>query len=340
MSGKFESTSWEPRLLDLSDRLREVTRATLAEAQGGSSTDDIARPVSVGAGDFTFGLDVPSERVCDEWFAEVARDAPLSLLTEDSGWRHRGPQGELAGFEHGGPRIAVDPIDGTRNLMANLRSAWSILSMAEPGAGIPHLGDVSLGIVSELPALQSNRWRRLIGRRGAGCQLAEDELGSTKASEPAVLRVDTDTRCDHGYFPFFRYERSQAKSIAAIETEFHQRLATRECADTRSIYDDQYISNGGQLVLLALGTYRFVADLRAWLSDVLEVPTTTSKPYDSAGAVLCAREAGAILEDAQGKELDYPLDTTTPVSFVGFVNEGTRRRLRPHLDAALARAKG
>ena len=335
MSAPFDLPFWRERVEDLCDRLRDATRRTLEEARSPAGRDALARPVSRGAGDVTFGLDLPSEVVCTEWLHEVAREAPLSLLTEDAGWRHRGPRGELTTFDHGGPRIAIDPIDGTRNLMADLRPAWTLAAVAAPGPELPWLRDVVLGFASELPNLGAGRWRRVRAEKGAGCELLTGRCGDSAIVSRDPLHVDDDTRCDHGYFPFFRYERTQARALAAIEAEFHERLAENEDADTRSLYDDQYISNGGQLVLLTLGTYRFVADLRAWLAERTGIQTTTSKPYDSAGAVLCAREAGAVVEDTAGAELDYPLDATTPVSFVGFVNRGTRERLRPHLDAAL-----
>ena len=43
--------------------------------------------------------------------------------------------------------------------------------------------------------------------------------------------------------------------------------------------------------------------------------------------------------DEDGGGLDFDLDTTTPVSFVGFANQATRERLEPHLAATLDRAR-
>src|SRR5262245_59092040 len=147
---------WQARLFRLCDELRGVTRGALLEADARGSFDSLARPRGIGKGDVTFGLDLPSEERVEAWQRELARTEPLSVLTEDAGWRHLGPDGRggeraLPGFDHGGPRIAIDPVDGTRNLMADLRSAWTVVAFAPPGAREPRLAECTGGIVSEIP---------------------------------------------------------------------------------------------------------------------------------------------------------------------------------------------
>ena len=108
-----------------------------------------------------------------------------------------------------------------------------------------------------------------------------------------------------------------------------------EGADARAIYDDQYISSAGQLVLLALGRYRMLVDPRELVRRRLGAAGVTSKPYDLAGAVVCARAAGVVVTAPEGGELDFPIDARTPVGYAGYANEATRRRLEPHWLATL-----
>ena len=118
--------------------------------------------------------------------------------------------------------------------------------------------------------------------------------------------------------------------MAEIEARFFERLARHESADMRSCYDDQYISSGGQLALLALGTYRMSADLRAFLgARDPQIPSVPTHPYDLAGAVLVAREAGAVITGALGEELDFPIDCTTPVTLANSVSSLPSQTLRP-----------
>src|SRR5262249_61662013 len=124
------------------------------------------------------------------------------------------------------------------------------------------------------------------GRFGAGAR-GGDGVGAERK-----LDAGSDARVAHGLSPFFRYMPDQRPEIAAIEAAFFQRIAEKAGADVRACWDDQYVSNGGQLALLAMGTYRMIADLRAWLAKRRGRTTLTGKPYDIAGAVICAQEAG------------------------------------------------
>lgn len=329
-SARQVARAWREPLLALARRLREGTRGALHAALAEDRLEALGRPVARGAGDTTFGLDVAPEALLETWFEERAREGPLSLFTEDAGWRHSGGS---AGdpFDHGGPRIVVDPVDGARNLMHDLRPAWTVVSFCGPGRGMPRYGDLVAGLVSEIPDSRSTRARRLWAVRGEGCSLALEDLSATTAASERPLRTDSEARVDHGYFSFFAYHPVQRPPVAALGTAFFQRLEAFEGADLDHCYDDQYISSGGQLALLALGTYRLVVDVRGSLA----VAAPQAKPYDMAGAALCAEEAGCVVRHPRGGPLDFPLDATTPVDFAGFANAATERRLGPHLSAVL-----
>jgi fructose-1,6-bisphosphatase/inositol monophosphatase family enzyme len=332
----IDESSLPERLRALARRVGAAARAAAAEARDAGLQFATPTPVAAGAGDVTFALDRATETAVDDWLKETSREGPLSLLTEDRGWRHQGPRGPLPGFDHGGPRVVIDPVDGTRQLMADLRSAWTVIAACGPGSAQPTLSDVRFGLCAELPDSRAGQFRLLHAQRGAGAHLELRELEGGTLLSTRPLAADGDDRPDHGYFSFFRYAPAQRPRLAEIEARFFERLAAHEGADTRSCYDDQYISNGGQLVLLALGTYRLIADLRAALVDDTGAVLTCSKPYDCAGALLVAREAGCAVSDAAGAELEFPLDATTPVTFVGWANPATARRLAPHLAAALS----
>ena len=217
--------AWFGKLDALCDDVRRAARGALCSAVERDSIAELARQSHQGAGDVTYAIDVPAERALDDWLASEARRGPLSLLTEDAGWRHvgPGPRGvmvELSGFDHGGPRIVVDPIDGTRNLMTDLRSAWTVVALAPPGASEPRMSDVVLGVLSEL-AIEGTRrpgltgvWiaerkvcsigvavRRWVTWHGLALNLHTD-LAPFRRFHPCGLSPDVMTRvADHAELP-------------------------------------------------------------------------------------------------------------------------------------------
>jgi hypothetical protein len=96
-----------------------------------------------------------------------------------------------------------------------------------------------------------------------------------------------------------------------------------------TVFDDQYISTGGQFYELIVGHDRFNADLRPLFYALQsQAEGLCCHPYDCA-ALLIAQEAGVIVTDGCGRTLDAPMDVTTGVSWTAFANDGLRRKLEP-----------
>lgn len=95
------------------------------------------------------------------------------------------------------------------------------------------------------------------------------------------------------------------------------------------VFDDQYISTGGQLAKILTGHDRMVGDIRPMIYAKLRLNMALSyHPYAICTALI-AREAGVIVEAPDGDELSAPLDTTTPVSWVAYANPSLARLARP-----------
>jgi hypothetical protein len=109
-------------------------------------------------------------------------------------------------------------------------------------------------------------------------------------------------------------------------------LGTQPVGASPLVFDDQYISTGGQFYEMLAGRDRFLADLRPLLTD--EGHGLACHPYDCAAA-LVLQEAGCLLEAPDGSPLEAPLDTTTPVAWAAYANLPLAQTLRPLLRRAL-----
>jgi hypothetical protein len=168
-----------------------------------------------------------------------------------------------------------------------------------------------------------------------GTDLEERDVSSGEILRSHPLRADEDNRLDHGYLPFFAFHPELREEVARLAFAFFARIEEEEGVELAHCYDDQYICNAGQMALTVLGTYRMIVDPRQFIADHLGLPAQTTKPYDVAGAILCAEEAGAPITSLTGTELDFPWDVETPLSFAAFANRATRDRALPHLLATL-----
>src|SRR3954464_8357713 len=82
-----------------------------------------------------------------------------------------------------------------------------------------------------------------------------------------------------------------------------------------TVFDDQYISTGGQFYELIIGHDRFNADLRPMFYRMQnQSEGLCCNPYHCA-AMLIAEEAGVIINGPDGNPLDAPMDTTTGLSW-------------------------
>ena len=118
---------------ELTRRLRAVHEAIRDEVLAvceSSDTDALSRVVGDDAGDTIFAIDRVSEAALLERFAPIARDYPCLLIAEGLGndGRQILPQG--AAWDELEMVVLVDPIDGTRGLMYQKRSAWILTGIA------------------------------------------------------------------------------------------------------------------------------------------------------------------------------------------------------------------
>jgi fructose-1,6-bisphosphatase/inositol monophosphatase family enzyme len=234
-------------------------------------------------------------------------------------------------------RLIVDPIDGTRGLMYDKRSAW-ILSGVAPNRGPDtSLADIELAIQTEIPITKQYLVDMLYAIRGRGTKGERLNLmdGKTETFYPRPSQSDT---LKHGFAMLTKFFPGRKQITAAIEEELLDALGLLNPAEPIYVFDDQYLSTGGQLYELTIGHDRFSGDFRAHLmlaSNLKGLPPQMAvHPYDLC-TELIAREAGVLITDLMGTPLDAPLDVTTNVSWLAYANPILREQIEPVLQKLL-----
>ena len=217
--------------------------------------------------------------------------------------------------------VIVDTIDGTRGLMYGKRSAWSLAAAAPIGGT---LADVVVAVMTELPIPKQGAADQLSATVDAPRLTAERidlQTGTRRAFHP---RPSAATHLEHGFASFAKFFPPGKPRLAELESELFARLGCRQ------VFDDQYLSSGGQLYELITGHDRFIADLRPLVAPA----ALACHPYDICTAMLLQR-AGGVVTDPWGGPLDAPLDTITPVAWVGYANSGLAETIGSQLSDVL-----
>jgi fructose-1,6-bisphosphatase/inositol monophosphatase family enzyme len=237
--------------------------------------------------------------------------------------------------------IIVDPIDGTRGLMYQKRSAWILTAVAPYRGPGTSLRDIDLAVQTEIPLVKQHLSDQLWAVRGGGAH-AQRHNRLTGERLPIRLRPSAAPSIAHGYATIVRFFPSARDELAAIgEAIVYGALGAYGSGKTHC-FEDQYASTGGQLYELMAGHDRFIADLRPLLRPVLAErglpPALTCHPYDICCALI-AEESGVIVTDAHGQPLDAPLNVHSEVAWAGYANAHIRSQVEPLLQQAL-RARG
>ena len=294
-----------------------------------SSADDPAAVVGHASGDWIYRLDTHVEPVILDECRRWAADTPLVLVAEGIGTDGVTVLPESTAEADALLRIIVDPIDGTRGLMYDKRSAWCLTGVAPNRGPETRLSDIEVAMMSELPTSKQNRCDLLYAVRGQGTRAERHTLGG--GVEPLSVRTSCAAGLAHGFAAVSSFFPGTKRQAACLMETIAASLVPRDASNTRTVFDDQYISTRGQLYELLAGHDRFLCDLRPLFHALAgERPGHCCHPYDLA-ALLVAQEAGVIITDGQSEPLDAPLDVSTNMSWIGYANETLRAAIEPVL---------
>ena len=314
--------------------LQNVIRDALQAARATEAAHGFAEIAAVTRADTIYQIDKVSEAAITRWFeAHWPRDEPVELVME-------GIEGDENLTFPIDARVTkwkciLDPIDGTRNLMFDKRSAWSLAALAPQRGADNRLSDLCVAAMTELPTSKMWRADQISGVRGDGlvCQ-SHNVLDRTSA--PLIIAPSGASDFRHGFAGLARFFPEGKALTARIEEELWDELYGLGRSAAPLVFDDQYISTGGQLYELMVGHDRMIGDLRPLVLGKLGFESAlVCHPYDICTGFLL-QQAGGVLEAPDGTPLDAPLDTISPVAWMGYANQTLAQTVRPILQRLIA----
>lgn len=318
-------------LCALGDHIRD----TVIEARAEKSQQELAEVAAVTAADTIYRIDKITEDAVEAWFeAHWPGDAAVEIVMEGI------EDSDPLSFPDSTPvketlwKCIIDPIDGTRGLMHDKRPAWALAALAPQPA--VSLADISVAAMTEIPTVKQWRADQLSVVRGGGIEgvVAEAVEVRDNSKKPLTLRPSQAADLRHGFASFARFFPLGKALTARIEEDLLSALEPQP-GSSPLVFEDQYISTGGQLYELAVGHDRMLGDLRPLVHRKLGIESSlTCHPYDIATALVLT-ELGGIVESPWGGPIEAPLDTTSPVAWVGYANPRLAAAVRPVLQRVL-----
>lgn len=308
-------------------------RSRVMEERRTMSTEALSSVANHSAADTIYAIDKFGEEAIRDWFdSRWPASEPVEVVME-------GPQETLC-FPHGTSRAdtkwkcLLDPIDGTRGIMYDKRSAWALSGIAPQRGEATRLSEIFVAAMTELPTTKQWRADQVSGIRGGGI-VAEACNVLDGSALPLVLVPSGAGTFRHGFAWMAKFFPEGRALTAQIEEQLWEEIVGLGRDASPTVFDDQYICSGGAFYELLAGHDRMVGDLRPLVLPRLNFDASlVCHPYDVTTALLLS-EAGVIYEHPLGGFPDAPLDTTSAIAWVAYANEKLASLARPVLQRIL-----
>ncbi len=311
-------------------------RDTLIAARSKQSMHEVSHTSSA---DTIYAIDAEVDPILEAFCEDWSREMPLVLIAEGMTDEH-GNEGNIV-FPRGTKeqdaaiRLIVDPIDGTRGIMYDKRSAWALAGVAANKGLETRLSDIEISVMSELPTSKAGHADVLWAIKGQGAKAHRVDLKSRETT-PIPIAPSSAKSIHHGFASVSNFFPGTKVLASELMEYLVANLIGKADVTKALIFDDQYIATGGQLYELIVGHDRFVADLRPLFYAINKQPEGLCvHPYDCAGWLI-ADEAGVVLTNGLGEPLDGPLDCTTSLSWAGYANQTLHDQIQPLINQFLA----
>lgn len=323
----------QPILHRLKSLQREIRRTLIASR----SRQNLHEVSHASAADTIYRIDAEVEPILDRFCSEWAREIPLVLIAEGLEDEHgnEGPKVFPAGAseQDAAIRVIVDPIDGTRGIMYDKRPAWALAGVAPNKGHATRLSDIEVAVMTELPTSKMGFSDVLWAIKGGGAHGERVNL-SDESATPLPLAPSRSPTINHGFAMVSNFFPGTKVLASELMEQIAAELIGAADVTRATVFDDQYISSGGQFYELIVGHDRFNCDLRSLFYKLMNAPVEglCVHPYDVA-TWLIAEEAGVVLTDGLGNSLNGPLDCTTGLSWAGFANPSLHKQIQPIITA-------
>jgi len=323
----------QQQVLDLLKRAGDAVRDKVYSELKKSSIEDLSAVFKEAEDDTIYQIDRNVEEILVPLLEpEAHKLGGIWLLAEGIGDPETGLFLGVSEGQSPAWAILIDPIDGTRGIMYNKRPAFFLAGAARFKQDLK-LSDIEVACMTELPTSKMLYSDVLFAVKGNGYAGERFNL-ITEERLPLPLKPSQSKDLLGGFGQIARFFPPGRAVLAQIEDEMIEILYPDAPEGKTMVFEDQYISSGGQMYEILMGHDRYVADIR----DVLFAKMAREgkkkghicHPYDIC-TFLIGKEAGVQFTDSQGNDLDTPFNLLAEVGWIAYSNASIRALVEPVL---------
>src|SRR5208282_2689906 len=141
------------KIVDRLAAFQRTVREMIIASRRAGGLSEVSRSSSA---DTIYKIDAQVDPLLEEFCREWSREMPLVVVAEGLE-DENGREVDYRVFPHGAHaedaaiRLLVDPIDGTRPIMYDKRSAWALAGVAPNKGAATRLRDIEVAVMTELP---------------------------------------------------------------------------------------------------------------------------------------------------------------------------------------------
>ncbi len=222
-------------LCALGDAIRDAVMA----GREATSFERLSAVAHESTADTIYVIDKISEQAISKWFAAFwPADEPVELVLEGVDDAHPlcFPVGTLPADTKW--KCIIDPIDGTRGIMYDKRSAWALAGLAPQLGAATVLSDVVVAAMTEIPTTKQWRADQLSAIRGQGVTAESiNVLDGSRA--PLEVRPSAAKDFRHGFASMSKFFPEGRTLISQIEEQMWDEIVGLGSSASPVIFDDQ-----------------------------------------------------------------------------------------------------
>ena len=316
--------------------MRDIYMKALKDARQ-TSLEKLSRIDKFGVGDLTYVIDKAPDKLLEKTFEKWGQEIPMLVIEEDWG-AITFPKGTHP--EDCEIRLIIDRLDGTREIMYAKNRAWILTGIA-PNKGVKtYLDDIEIVVQTSVGKNVFGEDEVIWATKKHNTVREIWNLDKKKFKHKLPVSPSKAETIEHGFLPIVLYFEGYKKVLGSIADKLTEKIIGPVHKGLSRVFDEQYISSGGELANLVAGKYRGVIDIRPFLGRITGTPFgLCAHPYDLCTKLIVDKSDAII--DCFGVYTDridkkVPLDAKTDVAFIAFANKKIKNQVEPALREILS----